>query len=699
MFSTDKLGKYPFLRILIPLIIGISFGELFSDVTETVGYTFVSGCVFASFIFLIIHRLKSDYAFRWLTGVGIFFFFMAVGDGLVCIHQFMSHYRWEKQREVYHAILKDNPQAKEKSMLCQAYVIDCMKPSGNTFVEKDVLLYLAHDSLSRELCTGDELVFYGKVASPHNNGNPYEFDYAGFLRHKGVSGTAYIPSGYWKLVGHDSRKTLKQLALFCRERLLAQYRDLGFDKDEFAVLAALTVGYKEELSKEVRESFLVAGASHVLALSGLHIGILSCLLGILLNGLLGKHSCNKTKGIITVLILWMFAFVSGLSPSVVRAVIMFSLIVLAGICNKRSVTLNVVGFAAFVMLLYNPFYLYDVGFQLSFVAVISIILFLPWLEKKIEVKNRFLKKAWQITAVSIVVQIGTLPIVLLNFSRFPVYSLLANIPVLLLVSLILLFSIVMLVIGFLPVLQLLLADLLSGLVKALNYITSFVEHLPGAVINDINFLGADVVVCYIILFVFLLKGVNGTRVRTIVLGALIPFIGLFHAVDYTNTTVKHPSILFYHSSACPTVHFIQGNGVSYLQMADCNAIDKLKYATEGFWRRKRIDKPAVMPQDYEERNIWTHNGISGFCGHTVCMVKDDKWKNKISDVPLSIDYLYLCKGYKGRVKELLPVFRIKTVILDASLSEFRLELLKKECRRLGLDYVSLADNGALEVNI
>ena len=106
-----------------------------------------------------------------------------------------------------------------------------------------------------------------------------------------------------------------------------------------------------------------------------------------------------------------------------------------------------------------------------------------------------------------------------------------------------------------------------------------------------------------------------------------------------------------------------------------------------------------MPQDYEERNIWTHNGISGFFGRTVCMVKDDKWKNKMSDAPLLIDYLYLCKGYKGRVKELLPVFRIRTVVLDASLSEFRLELLKKECRKLGLDYVSLADNGAWEVNI
>lgn len=140
------------------------------------------------------------------------------------------------------------------------------------------LAYFPKDSATVTLCRGDELLVSTRLAPPANNGNPDEFDYARYLRRKGYSGTAYVADGHWRKTGHDASRTVSQVALDYREKVIGLYRSLGFETDELAVLAALTVGDKEELSDDIVETYSVSGASHVLALSGLHIGFLYALL-------------------------------------------------------------------------------------------------------------------------------------------------------------------------------------------------------------------------------------------------------------------------------------------------------------------------------------------------------------------------------------------------------------------------------------
>lgn len=170
--------------------------------------------------------------------------------------------------------------------------------------ESSFLAYFPKDSATATLRRGDELLVSARLVPPANNGNPDEFDYARYLRRKGYSGTAYVADGHWRKTGHDASRTVSQVALDYRAKVVGLYRSLGFEADELAVLSALTVGDKEELSDDIVETYSVSGASHVLALSGLHIGFLYALLLFVLRPLWRRWRRLKPLLLLLLVLFW-----------------------------------------------------------------------------------------------------------------------------------------------------------------------------------------------------------------------------------------------------------------------------------------------------------------------------------------------------------------------------------------------------------
>lgn len=179
---------------------------------------------------------------------------------------------------VYRVLITDAPQAKEHTYLCQTLLKERRDTAGTYPIERTAILYLQQDSAVTRLKSGDELLISARISPPLNNRNFDEFDYARFLMRKGISGTGYVASGKWTKQDGMNNLDLKSIASSCRRKMISLYQKLGFSGDELAVLSALTIGDKTELSDSVRESYSVAGASHILALSGLHIGLLYTLL-------------------------------------------------------------------------------------------------------------------------------------------------------------------------------------------------------------------------------------------------------------------------------------------------------------------------------------------------------------------------------------------------------------------------------------
>lgn len=696
MQSPLHLHKYPFLRFLVPLILGVYFAHSFLQQMEY-DRIIISLLIGIYAITLLGCLFIKRYSYRWLNGVSMYLLLFILGIATTYIHQSANQQYWEINRTTYIGEIIDYPKIKEHSTFCLTKLLAKKENSTTYPINKKIALYLTNDSLSQSVKRGNQLLFYGRITAPHNNGNPEEFDYASFLSHQGITGTAFASSGQWQIIGNNPRRDIRQIALDIRSGMLTSIKKLGFSGDEYTVLSALVLGYQDELSQEIRESYSISGVSHVLSLSGLHIGFLYVLLDLLLRFANYNRKTLIAKQLFIILFLWFFAFITGLLSPVIRSVIMFSIIALSKVRSNPPSTLNTLAAAAVMMLIYNPFYLYDVSFQLSFTAVAGIVLLQPLIYNKIKVNNKIGDYIWSLMSVSIAAQLITAPIVLYYFSRFATHFLLSNILVIPITSVIMYLAVITLFIGFLPIVQQFLADVLLLSIKLLNGTVSFIEHLPYASINQLCINQIDILLLYLILFfstLYLFK--HRRKYMLPLLLCVFLFLSSLTIEKYKHQHIR--SITFYNVRNCPAVHLIESQKTSYLFATKQDSIlPKLHYATNRYWDKLHLSTPKVLPFQYHSAHLWRHNNILSFQGKTICIANDSTWKNKCSDKPFNVDYLYLCKGYKGKLLWLMPLFNIHQVVIDSSINNYKKEKFKRECTLLGLNFISLAEKGAYHI--
>lgn len=639
---------YPMFRLTIPLATGIFLSDiLFHGELPVTAFRIL---LLVSFIPMLMLIKWQRYTFRWLFG-GIAFLFLFSLGALLVQHQWERiTYEWPSERNVYQGVILASPQEKAKTYLCKMHV-DKRISVGNVIpVDRNLLVYILKDSLSEKLQCGDCLRFYARVSRPQRTDIPDEFDYAAYLFRQQISGTAMVFSGYWQQAGVRKPLNLKQQANAWRDRVLEWYRGWGFSGDEFAVLSALTVGYKEELSDELRETYQMAGVSHILALSGMHVAVLWGLLSWILRPLEKKQVLKWIKCILIIALLWGFAFVVGLSASVVRAVAMCMLMTVGQSGGRRAFSLNTLAVAAFFMLLYNPFYLFDVGFQLSFLAVFSILLIYPVLFRCLMIHQPVLRYIWGVAAVSLAAQLGTAPLVIYYFAHFPILFLLANLIVAPLAFLIIYGAVLVFILSPFAIVHIWMVKGLNGLLWLLNHSMQWVEHLPLARSGDVRF--SVVQVCLLYLLLFMLLGYQLRRRRK-QLVALLFVTNLFVGIT------------------CYQTHFYKEEPCLVLARSQI----------------KNYPKAEIWQQD----SIYRHKGV------TVCLLADNRWQNKTADKLLDVDYIYVCNGYRGKIAPLQKIFRIKKIILDTSLSDYKSDRLKEECKTLGLDYIDISSKGSYRI--
>ena len=290
---------------------------------------------------------------------------------------------------IYKGIVESVPEVRGKTLRAEVRV-EMQRLSGDKWkrVDRNILLSWMPDFLSSPLACGDSVCFYTKISRPFSEKELTGFDYGDYLLRKGISGTALAYAGNWRCTGKPHSLSFMQQAKVCQQKVVNVYQSWGLEEDVQAVVSALTIGEKSELTPELKAMYSAAGASHVLALSGLHVGIFSCILLWLFYPLAYLKHGRKMLALLVVCLLWGFAFISGLSSSVVRAVVMYSLYTLASFClEERFSGMHSLVLAAFLMLVYNPFFLFDISFQLSFAAVFSILAFYPLFSRSLCIKN------------------------------------------------------------------------------------------------------------------------------------------------------------------------------------------------------------------------------------------------------------------------------------------------------------------------
>jgi competence protein ComEC len=309
---------------------------------------------------------------------------------------------------------------------------------------KTLLLYLQKDSLPMPH-EGDILVVETSI---HRGDTLGDFDYGLYLRRQGIVGTAWAHRGNWQLVGHQPRKDIQAIAQRCQHALYEQYKKIGIDGKELGILSALTLGYREELDRDVQQSFSASGAMHVLAVSGLHTGIVwGILMWILTIGgwckpLYEEKGKRWLLGGILLTLLWIYAFITGLSPSVLRSALMLSFWELSYLMKRHTSHWNPILAAAVIILLINPLALWSVSFQLSFAAVLGIMVIASWMQRHTRLRSGWSKYIGGLLMVSIGAQLATMPLTLYYFGQTSNYFALTNLIVIPLAFVVLLLGLV-----------------------------------------------------------------------------------------------------------------------------------------------------------------------------------------------------------------------------------------------------------------
>ena len=532
---------------------------------------------------------------------------------------------------------------------------------------------------------GDHIYINARVGEVHTAGNPGAFDYARFLRRQGISGRAYVAGNRWKVRAMaDAEVSLRLRMARYRQSLSAQYfSHLG--TEEAAIAAAMSLGDKRSLDAAQRQSFSATGVSHVLALSGLHLGILFSLYSLLFVNRLPSRRGRVFASLVGVALLWGFALLVGFPLSLVRATVMFTLWQLSVVLYGERSSLNNLALAALLILLFSPASLFDIGFQLSFTSVFFILLLTPniprprWLRR-----SRLLALLYGWLTVSIVAQIGTGPLVAYYFHTIPLVGLLGNLLAIPLAYVILGLALVFFLI---PGFQGLTATLLGWCIRFLTGAVGWMAAWPYSHIKAYPH-WAEVMVCYVLLLALLVYLIHRPpRVLYVIAGCLVLWAGI--AGWQESEHHRQPRLMVYDSYAAPMVHLLHGKGAGRLFTTDSAKVaSQVRFLDEGYWQPYGIQRPRMEVLAKTASCL-----VVDVAGQRMAWVQG-RLPAVVPASPESVSALLLSRGAVQPLREVGAFFRAEVIVLDGSLSLARREGYLEEAASLGIRVHDVRASGA-----
>ena len=482
-----KLFQFAPIYIVIFLIIGILIGYYF-----TINKSIIITALVIEFLLLVGVYFKAKttqfysiffslliYLISFTLGMATIFFKNELNSPLHYNHQIKQ----SSNNDIYQIKAKIIKQQKSshqfQKFIVKIVAINGVKTKGN------VLLNIKNDTLKKEFKIDDILLFYTVFKEIDASKNPYYFDYRNYLKKQQIHHQLLISINELKVLG--SKTSIVGLADKLIKTINYKLKPYSIAQDELAVINAFLLGYRQDISKDLMESYINAGAIHIMAISGMHFGILFMILSALFKPLERFKNGKLWKMILIILLLWMYGFIAGLSGSVVRAVLMFSIVSIALNINKTTSILQILITSLLILLLINPYYLFDVGFQLSYAAVFSIVIFQPIFQKYWNPKNWFLKFYWDIFTVSLAAQIGVLPISLFYFHQFPGLFMVTNFVIIPFMGIILIGGLLVFILALLNALPLFLLKIYTTLIFLMNEVVKWVAAQESFLFKEIPF--------------------------------------------------------------------------------------------------------------------------------------------------------------------------------------------------------------------
>jgi competence protein ComEC len=674
----DDIKQHPIFRILVPFVLGIVIALWIKPVIDNF-LVWMSIIVYVLMLFIVFSFTAKQYRINWIFGlfVHLGFFWM----GFLLTSQYMggvNNSSLENAEGELVGVVVSEPEIKEKTIKVKVD-IEAYRIKNNWYgTQANMLLYLEKNQDATQLKLGDKIVFSPELTQYQNSGNPEEFDYEKYMWHQLIAYSDYINSTEWMKIGQSRTNRFAIYASKIRNGLVNIYRKSGLCGDELAVASALTLGTKSNLSDSVRQSYSISGGMHVLAVSGLHVGIVF----LVINSLLAFFKKRKFLIIKTVLIvctIWFFAFITGFSPSVTRAALMFSFFAFSKLMKKNPGFLNILSASALISLIINPFAITEIGFQLSYAAVGAIVFFHPYIYGLIYIKNRQLDKVWSLIAVSLAAQIGTAPFGLFYFNQFSNYFLLTNLLLIPLVSIAIYLAMLLIIVSPIAVLSKAVGFVFSFVIKIMNGGVSFIEQLPLSsseiYINLFQFIVLLSVVVLLMLFLEYRK--SNLFLWSLTCVALFLGSSLLNKFQQSNQR----NVVVYNIKNTAAINLIDGTDNLLISNLESNLVEDNSQVFKKFWLSRGLDeeKRLYMEQMTSENilqniirvdnpHIFVKNGFIGFYNIRIAIVGEDILLPVASSIKIPVDVL-IVTGARGKNADFIKQhFTFKYLVIDSSVA-------------------------------
>ena len=676
-----KILQFPLMKITIWFVLGIVFSSYFNPNPAST-FVFI-GIFFIAFI-ATLYLSKKDFIQKVYFGIATYLLFFQIGSFTHVIHnEFYNETNYVhliKNETDYHSVelvLREKLKGNEKvdKYIGLVKKVDNKNCSGRILVQ----IHDAHEDSRIQI--GSNIQIYGKCILNKKSLNPNQFDYGKYLNNKSIFGQIYTNANSIK-VSDKIDKNIWYYSDRLRNNIVANLQNNNFSKNELQVVNALILGQQQDISKEILKDYQYAGAIHILSVSGLHVGFILLFITFLLKPLPKNKLGNSIRLFTIIICLWGFAILAGLSPSVIRSVTMFSFVAV-GLHLKRSTNIfHTLLVSMFLILFFQPSFLFDVGFQLSYLSLFFILWLQPLISNLWMPKNKIATYFWDILTVSFAAQMGAFPLSIYYFHQFPGLFFISNliiIPFLILIMGLGVLVMVMAAFNFVPILTM---KSLEFCIYYLNKIINWVASFEQFIIKDIP-INWQALICLYIL--------------------IIAFVILFKKPTYPKIVFALLSVLLFQSTLFITrweiqnqQEFIVFNSWKNTLITERNG-DKVTV----YGNQRTIDKLASNPvlKSYLIANSSSITGINKmqnlyYFNNKKIMVIDSfgVYSKKINP-----DIIILRQSPKINLERLIHVNHPKLIVADASNYKTTIQLWKSICIKKKIPFHATAEKGFYKV--
>jgi competence protein ComEC len=709
-----KFRKSPFARLLIFYMAGILSAKFFVHYNG-LNLLLTGALLFFIIVLLIAISRHPGYNTDWLSGLisGVILFI--AGYINMDIH-LQSGTRYEETAVIKQTFLmevSDPPEIRMRSLKTTANIVGTLTDGLWKKDRQKIMVYLEKDSASLKLMPGDRLLVKTRLYGVTPPKNPGEFDYRKYLAARRIYNQAYLRSGLWKTSGKSEQRSVRMLSFLMQKQLLQAYQKIGLDNTLYSILSALTLGYKNDLEAHTKQVFSAAGVMHVMALSGFNVAVIAMVMSYLLIFSDRSFAGRIFKTVVIILVIWLFAFVTGLSPSVTRAAIMISFVMTGKLLHRQINTYNILFASAFLLLTLSPALVSDISFQLSFAAVLGIIIFQPVIVRLLTFKNFLGDKTWQLFTVSCAAQLSTLPLTLYYFHQFPVYFWLTNLYVVPLVSVIICVACLFLLVSAINPLVLLIGKLLAVLLGALYKSVSFIELLPFSLIENIRINGIQTVI--LIAFIIFLGSFSLYRK----IGFLWAALSLFIIFQLGNTlhysAIRNQKVIMVGNlKGISAINLISGSeGILISDSTLFPENPQIRYAFGNFWTKMGVANHMrfikfghEFPGNVDMGNASFdkfprpgNNLLFEFSGKHIIVLKNNNLSRLYADNPHKTDLVIVTGSMKPDLDAITLLFNPELLIIDSSVRYYQVTQWIKSCQQTGMKYWNVSQQGAYLLKI